>query len=194
MTPSRTLPAPGLRTWGLGAAGISRADSSPVPPFVVVGLGNEIASDDGVGLHAAAALAIELNDRSDVEVIALPWAGFALLDVLRGRRRAVLIDGLTTDTHPPGAVVRLDEADFGGSVRLNSFHDINYPTVMALGRTMGWKMPDEVAIWGIEMAVFDEFGEELTPVVADAVATVVHEVLAFLDQPNDAIDERPGVP
>ena len=79
MTPSRTLPAPEVRAWDLGAAGISGADTSLVPPFVVVGLGNEIASDDGVGLHAAAALAIELTDRSDVEVVALPWAGFALL-------------------------------------------------------------------------------------------------------------------
>lgn len=194
MTPSRTLPAPGVRAWGLGVAGISGVDSSPVPPLVVVGLGNEIASDDGVGLHAATALAAELRDRSDVEVVALPWAGFALLDVLRGRRRAVLIDGLTTGRHRPGAVVRLDEADFGGSVRLNSFHDINYPTVMALGRTMGWEMPDEVAIWGIEMAVSDEFGEELTPAVADAVTAVVQEVVAFLDGANAVIDERPGVP
>jgi Ni,Fe-hydrogenase maturation factor len=91
-------------------------------------------------------------------------------------------------------VVRLDEADLGGSVRLNSFHDINYPTAMALGRTMGWDMPDEVAIWGIEMAVSDEFGEELTPVVADAVATVVQQVLAFLNSANAVNDERPGVP
>lgn len=194
MTPSRTLPAPGVRAWGLGAAGISGADSSLVPPLVIVGLGNEIASDDGVGLHAATALASELGDRSDVEVVALPWAGFALLDVLRGRRRAVLIDGLTTGAHAPGSVVRLDESDFGGSVRLNSFHDINYPTVMALGRTMGWEMPNEVAIWGIEMAVSDEFGEELTPVVSDAVATVVREVLAFVERASAVIDERPGVP
>ena len=193
MTPSRTLPAPGVRTWGLGAAGISGADSSLVSPLVIVGLGNEIASDDGVGLHAAATLAAELEDRSDVEVVALPWAGFALLDVLRGRRRAVLIDGLATGRHEPGAVVRLDEHDLGGSVRLNSFHDINYPTVVALGRTLGWEMPEEVAIWGVEMSVSDEFGEELTPVVSDAVATVVQEVLAFLDPTNVVINERPGV-
>lgn len=194
MTPSRTVPAPRVRVWGSGTAGNSGVDASLVPPFVIVGLGNEIASDDGVGIHAATALAAELRDRSDVEVVALPWAGFALLDVLRGRRCAVLIDALSTGIHRPGAVVRLDEDDFAGSVRLNSFHDISYPTVMALGRTMGWEMPDDVAIWGIEMAVSDEFGEELSPVVSDAVATVVREVLAFLDSANAAIDERPGVP
>ena len=129
-----------------------------------------------------------------MEVVALPWAGFALLDVLRGRRCAVLIDGLTTGAHRPGTVVRLDEDDMSGSVRLNSFHDINYPTVMALGRDMGWGMPDEVAIWGVEMAVADEFGEVLTPEVADSVQTVVNEVSRFIDAMDTSINERTAEP
>lgn len=193
MTPSRKPPAPGSHEWSLGVAGISGVDVSPASPLVIVGLGNEIASDDGVGIHAAHALEAVFHDRDDVEVVALPWAGFALLDVLRGRRRAVLIDGLTTGTHRPGAVVRLDEADLGGSVRLNSFHDINYPTVMALGRSIGWGMPEEVAIWGIETAIPDEFGEELTPEVAEAVVTVIHEVSLFVNATDAAIDERARV-
>ncbi len=129
-----------------------------------------------------------------MEVVALPWAGFALLDVLRGRRCAVLIDGLTTGAHRPGTVVRLDEDEMSGSVRLNSFHDINYPTVMALGRDMGWGMPDEVAIWGVEMAVADEFGEVLTPEVADSVQTVVNEVSRFIDAMDTSINERTAEP
>ncbi len=193
MTPSRTSPASSARAGGFEAAGVPGGDTSPVPPVVIVGLGNEIASDDGVGLHAAHALATQFHGRTDIEVVALPWAGFALLDVLRGRRRAALIDGLASGVHRPGAVVRLHEAELSGSVRLNSFHDINYPTVMALGRSMGWEMPHEVAIWGIEMVLSDEFGEELTPVVAEAVAAVVHEVVAFIDGTDAAIDERAGV-
>ncbi len=194
MAPSRKSPALGVQAWNLGVAGKSGTDPSPVSPFVIVGLGNEIASDDGVGLFAADALAVRFSDRDDVEVIALPWAGFALLDVLRDRKRAVLIDSLATGARPPGTVVRLDEGDFGGSVRLNSFHDINYPTVMALGRSMGWEMPEKVAIWGIETAITDEFGEELTPNVAHAVGVVANQVVAFINGADAAIDERPDVP
>ncbi|MEA2023104.1 MAG: hydrogenase maturation protease [Actinomycetota bacterium] len=190
MTPSRKSPAAGSRAWDLGVADISGADASPALPFVIVGLGNEIASDDGVGIHAAHALDGVFHDRSAVEVVALPWAGFALLDVLRDRSCAVLIDGLTTGAHPPGTVVRIDENDLAGSVRLNSFHDINYPTVMALGRSMGWHMPEDVAIWGVEMAVADEFGEVLTPEVADSVQTVVNEVSRFIDTMDPSINER----
>jgi hydrogenase maturation protease len=154
-------------------------------PYVIVGLGNEIASDDGVGIHVARALETRFRDRPEVEVVALPWAGFALLDVLRGRRRAALVDCLTTGIHPPGSVLRLDASNFAGSVRLNSFHDISYPTAMALGRRMGWEMPDDVAIWGIEAAVPEEFGETLSPEVAGSVDEVIEEVTRFINAPAD---------
>ncbi len=154
--------------------------SVPSRPDVVVGLGNEIARDDGVGIVAARRLERLLADRDDVEVVALPWAGFALLDVLAGRRRAVLVDCLASGDHPPGTVVRLDEHHFRGSVRLNSFHDVNFPTVLALGRRMGLEMPEEIAIWAVEGEVLDEFGEGLTPDIAAAAQRVVEDVLAFL--------------
>ncbi len=160
-------------------------------PNVVVGLGNDIARDDGVGIVAAGRLEPLLSARSDVEVVALPWAGFALLDVLAGRRRAALIDCLVSGAHPAGTVVRLDEHDFAGSVRLSSFHDINFPTVLALGRRMGWAMPEEIAIWAVEAAVVDEFGERLSPPVAAAVDRVVGEVLEFF-QPQRTPEAAPA--
>ncbi len=173
----------------------------PSPPFsaqrtpdVVVGLGNEIACDDGVGIAAAKELELRLAGRRPpeggkveyrVEVVPLPWAGFSLLDVLAGRRRAALIDCLVTGEHPPGTIVRLDETDVRGSVRLNSFHDVAFPTALALGREMGWTMPEEIAIWAIEAAVVDRFGEELSAPVAAAVDRVVDDVLAFFYTPTD---------
>ncbi len=153
-------------------------------PTVVVGLGNEIARDDGVGIAAARELEVRLEGIGDVEVVPLPWAGFALLDVLAGRRRAALIDCLVTGDHPPGTVVRLDEGDVRGSVRLNSFHDVAFPTALALGRELGWPMPEEIAIWAIEAAVVDRFGEGLSAPVAAAVSGVVDDVLAFIATPH----------
>ena len=149
-------------------------------PDVVVGLGNEIARDDGAGIRVAEILRPRLGARPDVDVVALPWAGFTLLDVLRGRSRAVLVDCLVSGRHPPGTVVRLDEADLAGSVRLNSFHDIDLATVLDLGRELGWRMPGEVAIWAIEAGNAAEFGEGLSSEVAEAVARAVDEILAHL--------------
>jgi hydrogenase maturation protease len=149
-------------------------------PAVVVGLGNEIAGDDGAGIHAARILEDELADDPEIDVVALPWGGLALLEVLRDRRRAALIDCLVSGEHPAGSVVRLEESDFRGSVRLNSFHDISFPAAIALGRELGWRLPDEIAIWGIEAAEADVFTEALTAPVAAAVHEVVHAVARFL--------------
>jgi hydrogenase maturation protease len=159
---------------------------------VVVGLGNDIAGDDGAGIEAARILQQRLGHCDDLEVIALPWAGFALLDVLQNRDRAAIIDCLTTGSHPPGTIVRLDENDLGGSVRLNSFHDINYPTAVALGRHLGWRMPATVAIWGIEAASTDVFSDRLSPPVEEAVQRVVAEVLTFLGpRPHRPSEDEP---
>lgn len=155
-------------------------------PNVVIGLGNEIAGDDGAGLEVARLLAIDLEGNDDIDVVALPWAGFALLDVLCGRQRAAIIDCLITGNYPPGTIVPIDESDLAGSIRLNSFHDISYPTVMALGRRLGWAMPDRIAIWGIEAAAFGTFTESLSPAVATATRSVAYQVTEFLAQPDGA--------
>ncbi len=159
--------------------------SDSAAPNIAVGLGNDIAADDGAGIAAAKRIEAQTRHRPDVAVVALPWAGFALLDVLRGRHRAALIDCLTTGRYPAGTIVRLDETDLAGSVRLNSFHDISYPTAMSLGRELGWDMPGSIAIWGIEAGIADVFSEDLSPPVAAAVEEVANEVIEYLSTPLD---------
>jgi hydrogenase maturation protease len=147
---------------------------------VVVGLGNDIAGDDGVGILAARRLKSVLIDHDDVRVVELPWAGLHLLDAIQGYDRAILIDCLCGGQHPPGSVVRLSEADFVGSVRLNSFHDLNYPTAMAFGRALGMSLPGQVEIYAVEGEVFDEFTTRLSPAVAGGLDEVVELVATRL--------------
>ncbi|MEE9582762.1 MAG: hydrogenase maturation protease [Acidimicrobiia bacterium] len=159
-----------------------------VAPSVVVGLGNEIAGDDGVGIHVARILEPRMKDVPGVDVVALPWAGLALLDVLRGRARVAIVDCLTSGNHPPGTIVRLDEQGIAGSVRLNSFHDISFPTAMALGRQMGWEMPDTVAIWGVEAERVGVFHEGLSPAVAAAVEPLIRDLTLFIDPVENRLE------
>jgi len=167
----------------------------PPKPLVVIGLGNEIARDDGVGILTARRLERLLARRGDAEAIPLPWAGLALLDALRGRRRAALVDCLTTGRLAPGTVVRFRTGDgdgddgFPGSVRLNSFHDLDFATALELGRELGWSLPEEIAVWAVEGGVVDEFGEGLSPPVLAAVDRVVTEILAFLAPAEGRGDE-----
>jgi hydrogenase maturation protease len=166
------LVAPAARRYGGSLDSCARG--------LIIGLGNEIAGDDGVGIHVARILRRRLAGSPFVDVVALPWAGFALLDAIRGRDRVAIVDCLMSGCRPAGTIVRLDEEGIEGSVRLNSFHDIAFPTVLALGRRMGWDMPEQVAIWGVEAEQAGVFYEGLSWPVAAAVEPLIVEVLGFM--------------
>jgi len=188
------LPESGLGTQGVassrfcmtGCSGFAEdvQDTSPnersfdtrADQTVVIGLGNEIACDDAVGILAARRLRRCLKWLPLVEVVELPWAGLRLLEAVRGVRSAILIDSLRSGKWAPGTVLRLSERDFAGSVRLNSFHDLSYPSALAFGRALGWTMPAEIDIYAVEGEVFDQFGIGLTPAVARGLEEVVEQV------------------
>ncbi len=156
----------------LGSGGARRG-----APLVIVGLGNEIAGDDGVGIWIAVCLRRLLRNQPQVEVVALPWAGFALIDVLRGRTRAAIVDCMQTGAVPPGTVRRLSERRVSGSVRLCSYHDIDFVTALALGRKLGWPLPAHIRIWGIEGERMSHFSTRLSPRVKRAAVRVMREIL-----------------
>lgn len=153
-------------------------------------MGNDIAGDDAVGILAARRLSRLVGRLSHVDVVELPWAGLHLLDAIRGYDQAILIDSAQTGRHRPGTVVRFCESDFAGSVRLNSFHDINYPTAIAFGRAMGWRMPDRVEIFAVEGAEFGEFTTRLTPAVEAGLEEVVYRVGKMVGAPIAAPERQ----
>lgn len=149
---------------------------------LVVGLGNDIGADDGVGIHAARRVAAAIGEVRGIEIVEQAWGGMPLLELLRGYDRAILLDSLRTGLHAPGTVVELSESDFAGSVRLNSFHDLNFSTAMALGRALGWILPSQIWIYAVEGREFDHFDTALTPPVATALDEVVRCVMHRLSQ------------
>ncbi len=154
---------------------MARKESPDRPMTVVIGLGNPILRDDGVGFHVVEALHGRLDERR-VEVVRASMGGFRLLGALAGRRRAVLVDAVRLGGRP-GRVYRLSAEDFRGSIRAASPHEAGLPEALVLGRRLGMEMPD-VAVVGIEPAEVEEFGEGLTPEVAAALPEVVALVLA----------------
>jgi len=146
-----------------------------VPPTIVIGLGNPILGDDGVGFHVAQALRPLLDERK-AKVVEACVGGLRLLEVLAGHQRAILVDAIQLGGEV-GQIYRLSPEQFRGSLRAASPHDAGLPEALALGAQLGQQMPAEVIIFGIEAVQVSEFGEELTPEVAAAVPQVVAMVL-----------------
>jgi hydrogenase maturation protease len=146
----------------------------------IIGLGNSILTDDGVGIYAAREAGNRLAASSlgeDIDIVESEVAGFALMELLAGWERVILIDSIQFDGLEPGSVVRLDPGDLHTSLRLRSVHDINLPTVLELGRRMGLEMPRELIIFGIQAQDTLTLGETLTSAAKRGLDKAVELVL-----------------
>jgi len=151
-----------------------------VSPTLVLGMGNPILSDDGVGLLVAERLR-QTPLPNDVEVLQSEVAGLRLLELVRGFTRVIIIDALRSPAESgrhPGEVFRYEAKDFKGGHRYGSAHSIGLDTALELGHKLGYEMPEQVTVFAIEAEDVETFGEELSPPVAAAaerVLTLVRE-------------------
>lgn len=159
--------------------------SASLPSIVVVGLGNPILGDDGVGWVVAQAVQQKLTESgSDVEVVNCSNGGLSLMEQLIGYQHAILIDAVTLGSSPIGAIYqfKLDELPDQMSGRLSSSHDTTLQAALAIGRRLDAPLPEQIFVVGIETAGDYEFSEELSPAVAAAVPQAVELVLQLIQR------------
>jgi hydrogenase maturation protease len=145
---------------------------------IVLGLGNTILRDDGIGIYVVRELRERLGDAADVREAEL--AGLDLLEMLKGYDRAYIIDAIQLDGEEPGVVFRMKPDDIRTTPRLASFHDIDIVTALALGRRLQFRMPEEVVIFGVQAEDTLTLGEECTDAVRTVIPALADEIAGEL--------------
>lgn len=145
---------------------------------LVLGLGNPILTDDGVGIIVAREVAARCQ-RNGVSFTEASVGGLRLLDTIAGYRRLIIVDAIQTREGRPGDIYRLHPNDLRVSLHSGSTHDLSLPGALALGRGMGLVLPDDedIVIIAIEVEDVLTFSETCTPVVMDAIPHAVEVVL-----------------
>ena len=176
--------------------------TSPLEPYglriaepgdtLVVGLGNPILGDDGVGWRV-----IDVLDELDHEDASLQQAcvgGVSLMELLVGYRHAVIVDAIIDPERAPGDVWRksLSEVETRVASHLDSTHDAPLPAAIEAGRAMGVDLPSDIEVVGIVIERGDVFGEELSDAIAAAVPVAAAEVVRALRAQSAA--SPPGEP
>jgi hydrogenase maturation protease len=156
---------------------------------IVVGLGNPVLGDDGVGWWVAdeverrlVAEAAAGRTISGVEVERLGVGGLRLMEFLTGYDAAILVDAAEFPDRPPGEVrsCALEELADHTAGHLDSAHDASLRTALDLGRKLGASLPSTIHAVTIQALRTDEFGEDLSPEVAAAVPAAAAAVMALL--------------
>ena len=146
---------------------------------LVLGMGNSILSDDGVGIHVAHEVANHLNN-PQVTVSETNTTGLGLLDSIAGYDKVIIIDAIQTEKGRAGQIYRMRTEDFSLTKHLSSPHQINLATALELGKMLNLAMPKEIAVFAVEAKDIVSFSEKCTPEVDKAIPEAVRMVLENL--------------
>ncbi len=151
-------------------------NSSPVgrDHTLVIGIGNLLCRDDGLGVRVAEMLANE-DLPTGVQVRELGTPGWGLVNHFQGWRRVFLIDAVEMGEEP-GACHRLEasQAQFIPANQSISLHEPGLADSLALAQALNL-MPDEVVLFGVEPAT-TEPGDEMSPQVKNAIPSIVETI------------------
>ena len=143
---------------------------------LILGIGNSILSDDGVGFLVVERLKEALKTRKDIAVKETSVSGLSLLDEITGYERLIIVDAIQTRDGKPGDIYRLSPADFKAG-RMAVIHDVGLFSALELARKLDIEVPREVVIFAIEAKDIATFSEKCSPEVEEAVPQAVEMVL-----------------
>jgi hydrogenase maturation protease len=143
-------------------------------PLLILGLGNLLCSDDGVGVVAVQAIAEARIVPEEVQVLDGGTLGLALLPYLEDAERAILVDAIQVDA-PPGTLVRLEGDEVGPAVASRlSVHQVGVSDLIEAARWRG-RVPPKLVLLGVVPQSI-ELGLELTPPVRSALPGLLDAV------------------
>jgi hydrogenase maturation protease len=151
-------------------------------------MGNTLFSDDGVGIAVVRELQKRFHQNENIDVVETSWGGFRIIDLLNGYDVAIVVDAIRTGQKPVGTIYHLQPENLVHSVRMISFHDINFVTALEFARQMDIPMPQCISIYAIEVAETELISEKMTPDLIPAIKQCAQKIIKEIE--NNILSER----
>lgn len=148
---------------------------------LVLGLGNLILTDDGVGVYVVREVATRWTGNG-VDFKEASVGGLRLLEVIAGYEHLILVDAIQTRDGQPGDIHRLTAAGLWASRHAGSTHDLSFGGALILGRSIGMSLPadENITIVAVEVEDVLTVSEGCTPAVAAAIPAAAEVVMELL--------------
>jgi hydrogenase maturation protease len=145
--------------------------------IAVVGIGNTIAGDDGVGVVIAERLRRRWSESDEVLAAVLPGDLFSVANLLHRAREFLFVDAIAGEH--PGEIRVLTSAQRAFAP---SLHQTDIGTVMAALKKLDMADPfPDWQVWGIVIEPPDELGEGLSPEIAEAADELERRIVEHVE-------------
>jgi hydrogenase maturation protease len=147
--------------------------------ILVMGIGNPLMRDDGIGPRVVEMLRSGYVFPDNVEVVDAGTMSFMILDLLRDVDRLIIVDAIRETGHPAGTVMRLTPDEIAPNQVSHSMHDVRIVDILQAADLMG-KAPQTVAV-GMQIESIEEWVLELSTPVEAALPIAASAVLDELE-------------
>lgn len=143
--------------------------------IAVLGLGNDLMSDEGIGVVLVRRMSQRSKDFPKVDFVDGGTGGLALLYQIEGRQKVVFIDCAYMGAEP-GTLKRftLEQVQSTKELPGHSLHEADLLNILRMAQQLG-HCPDEVVILGIEPQTV-AVGQELTETLQGSLDDYLHAV------------------
>jgi hydrogenase maturation protease len=161
------------------------------PRILVLGIGNILMMDEGIGNRIATDLLANYVFPDDVRVMDAGTMGLGMMHLFRGVEFMLVADAVDGTGHPAGTVVRISPDDFAPNQVLHSLHDVRLVDVLNAARMIDI-MPEADCI-GIQVENMSppELTIGLTATVEAAVPRAIAAVLYVLEERGVTAEPAP---
>jgi hydrogenase maturation protease len=140
----------------------------------VLGVGNILLQDEGLGVRAVEQLSARFEVPENVRLVDGGALGLNLLPLIEETDSLLIIDALASG-QTPGTLVRLEGDAIAGALALKmSMHQVGMRELLGVSN-LRQTLPSRLVLWGMEPASMD-WGVELTPPVAAKLEALVEAV------------------
>jgi hydrogenase maturation protease len=147
--------------------------------IVVLGLGNVLMRDEGIGVYVVNRLKEGAAKFPNVEFIDAGTGGMAILHLIANREKAIVVDCALMG-QAPGTIRRFTPDDVKSIKQVSHFslHDVDILKVLELSRQLD-ECPKEVIIFGVEPAKVEQ-GPTLSPELSARIDEYVRMIAGLL--------------
>ncbi len=153
---------------------------------LILGLGNDLYGDDGVGLHIIhllqenlSALNSILSSENQIDLHPCSLTGLSILDEIVGYDNLIIIDTIKRENPVTGRITVMEEKDIR-HIPGPSPHYVSLPQMIEIGRRLNLKVPDKIKIIAVEAKNMYNMGESLTPEMKQAVPDILSQLKSVL--------------
>ncbi|MCX6656889.1 MAG: hydrogenase maturation protease [Candidatus Bathyarchaeota archaeon] len=143
---------------------------------LVIGVGNLLRTDDGVGIHIINRLS---KLHPEIDTFDAAMGSIEILEAMRGYERVIILDSIETGIEP-GTIYRVNLASGEKPPVISHSHGTDILTIIELGHQLyGDGMPKDIILIAVEAEDTVTIGDKLTKRVQEAMDEVLQKILEY---------------